>query len=1448
MRGPGINAEALGVCGRLASEIAGWLGLPDRLVCAAAEAKLPSRRRSLHIEPLESRHLLDAAGVASLVSAIWFQDVSDHADVAHAGVADWGVESDVASDQSVLAAGQPDLYDWIVQFDTAAVAGVASVAETASLLVGGGVEFEVLRGLGLVGQVLVRSSDASFEAVQSRLSENVNVAGFEQDAIRQIDVTVPTDPYYNQLWGMNSIDAPEAWTITTGSSSVVVAVIDTGVDYTHVDLAANIWINPGEIAGNGIDDDHNGFVDDVYGYDFVNNDGDPMDDNSHGTHVSGTIAAMANNGVGVAGVNWSSSIMALKFLDSNGSGYLSDAVRAINYATMMRTQYDVNVCVTNNSWGGGGYSTSMYNAIQASNNAGILFVAAAGNSGSNNDFSSQYPANYSCSNVVSVAAITSSGQLASFSSYGATTVDLAAPGVSIYSTVPGNRYASYSGTSMATPHVAGVAALAFALTPDASVAEIRDAILGGTEPSAALSGKTVTGGTLNAYNTLQLLDAQPPQGPVIGSLSVSPNPATLGTTVVLVASGLADATGTITGVYVSWDINNNGQYEAEDPTVGGTTTIVGNEATITLDTNRFGEGTHRLFAAALDSNSQWSALNTTFFTVIAPDDHGDSAASATTVGVPSSTAATLGVVGDIDWFKFQAVSGKSYTFTTQLDTLDDSVLYLFDRDGVSWLAYNDDVSYGDGDLSSRIVWTAPFSGTYYLAVAGYGDYYSGTYSLNVQVDNSAPVLAAIGDQTMPHTKTTLAVPISATDADGDQLSYSVQALSVDPLAQQAYELDQELGLYQWEGSFWTNLRGENEKYIASYSNGASAPLLIFPDGDLYHWGGSIAASTYVTTLSAEYYADPFLLCEAQPPEYTPIDGGDVQLSVSGGVLTIARAVDFVENFVVQVNVSDGVATDSETFSVSVTNSAPVLAAIGDQTMSHTKTTLAVSIDVTNADGDPLSYSAQALSVDPLARQAYELDQEFSLYQWEGSFWTNLRGENEKYIASYSNGASAPLLIFPDGDLYRWGGSIAASTYVTTLSAEYYANPFLLCNAQEPQYTPVDSGNVQFSFDGGELRITRAADYYEEFLVELQVSDGMASDSATFWVSVTNSAPQLAPIADQTMSYAQTTLTVPIDATDADGDRLSYSAQVLLIDPLAQQAYELDQEYGLYQWEGSFWTNLRGENEKYIASYNNGVNNPFFILPNGDLYCWGGSIADSTYVATLSAEYYANPFLLCEAQLPTPTPFNSGEVGVSMASNVLTISRDSDYTGEFFVQVHVSDGVNTSGETFRVSATGAASLQSVALAIELPSLAQGTMSVTGDAPSDLPDLRSAWLAHFADGRFGRGSDVVQAANLLASWIDDLSASLHDDVFAQLSLREDSSAGLERESWNVLIGQMLAGRYENRLFSDRLATDRDAAFEDDASDYGFGQWGLLERSAIDLLHDSLSEQLTSPAISV
>ena len=320
---------------------------------------------------------------------------------------------------------------------------------------------------------------------------------------------IPNDPSFGSLWGLHNtgqsggvadadIDAPEAWDTTTGSRSVVIAVIDTGVDYTHRDLAANAWRNPGEIAGDGLDNDGNGFADDVFGWDFANRDADPMDDNGHGTHVSGTIGAVGGNGTGVVGVNWQVSIMALKFLSGTGSGSTSGAIGAINYATRMRRDFGVNVVATNNSWGGGGFSASLSDAIAAGGRAGILFVAAAGNDGTDNDVTPQYPSNYVDDAVISVAAIDRSNRLASFSNFGATSVDLAAPGGSILSTLPGNRYGSYSGTSMATPHVAGIVGLLAAANPAATGAEIRTAILSTTTPVAALAGRMTTGGLVNA--------------------------------------------------------------------------------------------------------------------------------------------------------------------------------------------------------------------------------------------------------------------------------------------------------------------------------------------------------------------------------------------------------------------------------------------------------------------------------------------------------------------------------------------------------------------------------------------------------------------------------------------------------------------------------------------------------------------------------------------------------------------------------------------------------------------------------------------------------------------------------------------------------------------------------------------------------------------------------------
>jgi len=249
---------------------------------------------------------------------------------------------------------------------------------------------------------------------------------------------------------------------------------------------------------NGIDDDGNGFVDDYYGYDFVNNDGDPFDDNGHGTHVSGTIAAEGNNGIGITGVNWDAQIMGIKFLDAGGFGSYFDAIQAVEYSTMM------GVSVTNNSWRGYGFSQGLYDAIAAAGEQGQLFVAAAGNESNDNDNPDfrAYPASFDLDNIIAVAATDDNDQLAWFSNFGTTSVDLGAPGVDILSTIPGNNYAFFSGTSMATPHVVGVAGLLLAEDPGLSAEEVKKLILETTDPLPSLEGKTVSGGRLNAFNAL----------------------------------------------------------------------------------------------------------------------------------------------------------------------------------------------------------------------------------------------------------------------------------------------------------------------------------------------------------------------------------------------------------------------------------------------------------------------------------------------------------------------------------------------------------------------------------------------------------------------------------------------------------------------------------------------------------------------------------------------------------------------------------------------------------------------------------------------------------------------------------------------------------------------------------------------------------------------------------
>jgi subtilisin family serine protease len=368
------------------------------------------------------------------------------------------------------------------------------------------------------------------------------VATLEPDRVFHA-ASVPNDPLFATQWNLlnvgqysgtigTDIQAAKAWGITTGSRSVVVGVVDSGIDITHPDLAANIWTNPGETPGNGIDDDHNGYVDDIHGWNFVDNTNNVADVYGHGTHVAGIIGAAGNNGTGVAGIDWQVSLMALKFEDSRGIGFTSSMLAALNYATMMRRDHGINVVATNNSWAtSSGPSVVVENAIRAQGDAGITFVAAAGNNATNNDAIPRYPGGYRLPNVITVAALNTTNSLASMSNYGATSVDLAAPGSLIQSTFPGGTYGILSGTSTAAPQVTGVVALLAAAKPGITVAEVRTAILGSTTPAASLAGKTVTGGRLNAGATLESLGIAPvppaPQPPPSATVPPAPTPSSL---------------------------------------------------------------------------------------------------------------------------------------------------------------------------------------------------------------------------------------------------------------------------------------------------------------------------------------------------------------------------------------------------------------------------------------------------------------------------------------------------------------------------------------------------------------------------------------------------------------------------------------------------------------------------------------------------------------------------------------------------------------------------------------------------------------------------------------------------------------------------------------------------------------------------------------------------------
>lgn len=579
----------------------------------------------------------------------------------------------------------------------------------------------------------------------------------EPDYMVRIQAT-PSDSAYQDgtLWGLNNtglnggvagadIQAEEAWNITTGSPNVIVGVIDTGIRYTHQDLLARMWTNPGEIAGNGQDDDNDGFVDNVHGINAIIGSGNPMDDNDHGTHCAGTIGAQANGGGPHVGVAWDIRLMALKFLDAEGSGSTGDAVTCINFAVAEKGRLPANIrMILSNSWGGGGPSQALEDAVIAARNAGILFVAAAGNESNNNDTFPSYPANINVDNVLSVAAVDRADQLASFSNRGAATVHLGAPGVAIYSSTSGSdtEYKTFNGTSMATPHVSGVAALIWSAFPNASLSEVRQRLLVGVVPIQALNGQTVTGGRLNAFRslsagadgTLELAATAE------GGLQVIPGAQVTVRVQVTDLSPVNNATvaGTLsTGGNVAFV--NNGvapDLTANDNIYAANITVPNGVASFSLNMN----------VAAPGKTPGSIALP---FTVIQPPANDAFTQRTVITSVPalvtgSNENATaqpgepdvLGVGGSSVWWSWTALQNGVAAVTTAGSNFD-TLLGVYRGTSVNALTtvgVNDDVS---GAYTSAVLFNVTQGTTYHFLVDGYLAA-QGVIQLNLQLNPALP--------------------------------------------------------------------------------------------------------------------------------------------------------------------------------------------------------------------------------------------------------------------------------------------------------------------------------------------------------------------------------------------------------------------------------------------------------------------------------------------------------------------------------------------------------------------------------------------------------------------------------------------------------------------------------------------------------------------------------------
>ncbi len=912
---------------------------------------------------------------------------------------------------------------------------------------------------------------------------------------------VPTDDAFNNgtLWGLRNIgqnggltgadiDAVRSWDVTTGSTDVIVAVIDTGIRYTHQDLSAQMWQNPGEsglLAIDGIDNDNDGYVDNLHGVNAITGAGNPMDDNGHGTHCAGTIGAASNGSGPHVGVAWNVRLMALKFMDASGSGFTSDAIECIDFAIGKGAR------VLSCSWGGSGFETTLRDAILRARNNGILVVAAAGNEAQNSDVVAHYPSGYEIDNVISVAALDRSDNLAGFSNYGATTVDLGAPGVDIYSTYHSSdsAYGLLNGTSMATPHVAGVAALVIARYPGISVFDLRQRLLGTTVPVGSLSGRSTAGGRLNAYNAL----TANPDGTL--ELSVSSSSSLVAGQSATVVAQVTDLTaisnatvmGTATGL-PTITFRNDGvspDTTANDHLYAATITVPADRDLLTLTLqatapSKTSQTISASFAIARPpANDNFSAASELIGHAIQAT--GNNQVASKEAGEPNHGANNVG--GRSVWWKWTAPSSGLVTISTRGSTFD-TLLGIYTGTSVNSLTLvtnNDDETF-PSVITSRVQFIATVGTTYRIAVDGYNNG-AGAENGSITLNLSAPP----ANDTFASRSTTSGGSWQAT---GSNL-YATK----------------ETG----EPNHANNTGGQSVWY--TWTAPGNGPVVLNTTGSSFDTLLAVYSGSSVNQLTAVASNDDSASGVTSRLTFTAISGTTYQVAVDGK------------------NTGSSVASGSIALSLTQ-NRTPVLATVADQTLDEGQT-LSLTLSGTDADlpAQSLTFylisgptgmavtSAGVLTWTPSESQGPSTNA-VSVALSDGT-----TSASRSFTVTVRELNAAPLLASVADQTIDEGQTLSLTLSGTDADLPAQTLTFSLISG--PTGMAVTSAGVlTWTPSESQGPSTNA--------ISVALSDGTTSTSRSFTVIVreVNAAPVLATIDNQTLDEGQT-LSLTLSGTDAD---------------------------------------------------------------------------------------------------------------------------------------------------------------------------------------------------------------------------------------------------------------------------------------------------------------------------